>query len=285
MTAVATNTITVQQLLAQARQRLTALDSGALDAEILLAHALHKARSYLHTWPEAVVPDTAAASFEQSLRRRLQGEPVAYLTGQREFWSLQLQVDHRVLVPRPDTERLVELALEKIPAGQPLRIADLGTGSGAIALALATERPRAQFFAVDMSRPALDITAQNIRALGLRNVEPAHSHWCEALQDAAFDVIVSNPPYIAEADPHLDQDGVRFEPRTALAAGPDGLDDYHALIPGAFRCLQPGGWLLLEHGHEQQTAVLDLLARAGFVDTLGKTDDAGQPRVCMGRKP
>ncbi|MGD8998881.1 MAG: peptide chain release factor N(5)-glutamine methyltransferase [Granulosicoccaceae bacterium] len=275
----------IRALLNAASTELDAVsDSPRLDAECLLAHALGKPRSYLMTWPEQHADKQALQTFNTLLARRLAGEPVAHLTGQREFWSLDLQVSADTLIPRPDTETLVEAALAIIPAGATWRIADLGTGSGAIALAIASERPRCEVTACDLSVAALAVATANRDRLGLHNVTLLHSRWYSAFTDNdRFELIVGNPPYIAENDPHLARGDVRFEPGLALVSGPDGLDAIRSLISGAPRHLQAGGWLMLEHGLEQGNAVRKLMRQAGFthVDTL--TDLEGRERVTLGQ--
>ncbi|MGE8042615.1 peptide chain release factor N(5)-glutamine methyltransferase [Pseudomonas monteilii] len=255
-----------------------------LDAELLLAHALGKSRSYLHTWPERIVPNEAAQAFADYLARRRAGEPIAYILGQQGFWKLDLEVAPHTLIPRPETELLVEAALQRLPAG-PARVLDLGTGTGAIALALASERPACQVMAVDRVEAAVALAERNRQRLRLDNVHILASHWFEALADQCFDVILSNPPYIASADPHLAAGDVRFEPSSALVAGPDGLDDLRTIITQAPAHLSPGGWLLLEHGFDQAEAVRELLVRQGFGDVASVADLAGHPRISLGRLP
>jgi len=255
-----------------------------LDAELLLAHALGKSRSYLHTWPERIVPSEAAQAFADYLARRRAGEPIAYILGQQGFWKLDLEVAPHTLIPRPETELLVEAALQRLPAG-PARVLDLGTGTGAIALALASERPAWQVMAVDRVEAAVALAERNRQRLRLDNVHILASHWFEALADQCFDVILSNPPYIASADPHLAAGDVRFEPSSALVAGPDGLDDLRTIITQAPAHLSPGGWLLLEHGFDQAEAVRELLVRQGFGDVASVADLAGHPRISLGRLP
>ncbi len=279
--------MTIQQALAAAVQQLTEQpDTARLDAELLLAHVLHKTRTWLHTWPEQPLSVQQLADFQQLVSRRVEGEPIAHLVGRQDFWSLTLQVSADTLIPRPETERLVELALARIPPQAPWRIADLGTGTGAIALALAKERPHGLIIATDRSAAALTVARDNARTNQLANIQFRQGDWFEALQDeTGFELIVSNPPYIKETDPHLQQGDVRFEPAGALKAGPAGLDDLQHIIQGALAHLVPGGWLLLEHGYDQGDAVLQLLKQAGYEQVTDYRDLAGQPRVAEGRKP
>jgi len=273
----------IRQLLEHAT-RLLHSDSARLDAEVLLACVLGKPRSHLHAWPERVPPPATRAQFETLLQRRAAGEPVAHLTGEREFWSLPLTVTPDTLIPRPETETLVARALEKIPAGSTAHIADLGTGSGAIALAIARERPHCQVIATDLSATAVAVASRNARRLGITNVEFLTGNWCEPLPAIPLDLIVSNPPYIPQDDPHLDRGDVRFEPRRALAAGPEGMDDLSAIARCAREHLRSGGWLLLEHGYDQGSRATRLLAEAGFREVSDHADDAGLSRVTEGRK-
>jgi release factor glutamine methyltransferase len=215
----------------------------------------------------------------------MNGEPVAHLIGTQEFWSLSLQVSPDTLIPRPETERLVELALERIPSDANWRIADLGTGSGAIALAVAKERPACQIIATDKSTAALDIAKENARLNQIANVTFLQGDWLAAVKDEPpFEMILSNPPYIKEDDPHLQQGDVRFDPDSALQAGTEGLDDLQQIIEQALAHLKPGGWLLLEHGYDQQNAVMQLLQQAGYEQIEDYPDLAGQPRVAAGHK-
>ncbi|MDF9618729.1 peptide chain release factor N(5)-glutamine methyltransferase [Pseudomonas entomophila] len=255
-----------------------------LDAELLLAAALGKSRSYLHTWPERIVSSEAAELFAGYLERRRAGEPVAYILGQQGFWKLDLEVAPHTLIPRPDTELLVETALELVPA-KPARVLDLGTGTGAIALALASECPAWQVTAVDRIEEAVALAERNRQRLGLGNVQVRASHWYEALEGERFDLILSNPPYIRAADPHLVAGDVRFEPSSALVAGEDGLDDLRVIVAQAPQYLLPGGWLLLEHGYDQASAVRELLTAGGFVDVASRVDLGGHERISLGRLP
>lgn len=275
----------IEAVLKQATQRLSDQhDNPRLDAEVLLCHLLGKDRSYLRAWPEAELTAEQQQTFDVFIARRARGEPVAHITGEREFWSLPLQVSADTLIPRPETELLVELALEKIPADAPWRIADLGTGSGAIALALASERPHSQFMAVDQSEQALAVAKANAQALALRNVTFRHGSWLEPIAES-LDLIVSNPPYIPEQDPHLGQGDVRFEPRSALASGPDGLNDIRIIIEQSLKALRPGGWLLIEHGYDQGKAVAQLLSAASYRSVATQKDWQGHPRVSLGQCP
>jgi len=255
------------------------------DAELLLAHVLGRPRSWLYAHGDDELGADAAARFDALLARRREGEPVAYLTGQRGFWRFDLQVGPATLIPRPETELLVELALQRMPPDRPLRIADLGTGSGAIALALAHERPRAYVVATDTSAEALAIAAANAHALELGNVRFRRGDWFAPLAGEAFDLIASNPPYIADSDQHLDEGDLRFEPRGALASGPDGLDAIRRIVGAAPVHLRRGGWLLIEHGWQQGEAVRALLAAAGLIEVDTGRDLEQRDRVTWGRRP
>ena len=270
----------IATLLAQAE--LPGSDTPRLDAELLLAHVLGKPRSYLFTWPDQPVAEAEAARFSALLARRRSGEPVAYLLGEQGFWTLDLQVSPDTLIPRPDTERLVELALELGPS-RSAAVLDLGTGTGAIALALASERPDWQLTGSDRMPGAVALAEQNRARLGLANVRFLQSDWFAALGAARYDLIVSNPPYIAADDPHLTQGDVRFEPASALVSGADGLDDIRHLVETAPSHLQPGGWLLLEHGWQQAAAVRGLLEQRGFAAVQSWEDLGGHQRVSGGQ--
>ena len=273
----------IRQLLDQA-SGLLATESARLDAEILLAYALGKARSHLHAWPEKAPSAEQQQDFRQLLQARVKGEPVAYLTGQREFWSLPLLVTPETLIPRPETETLVALALELIPADNSTQVADLGTGSGAIALAIARERPRCQLLATDISAAAIKTATTNAQQLGISNIEFRCGDWCEPLSDQHYDAIVSNPPYIRESDPHLQQGDVRFEPRSALAAGPQGMDELVKIAHCARQHLQADGWLVMEHGYDQSDQVTQLLTGCGYRNITDHPDDAGVSRVIVGQR-
>jgi len=255
-----------------------------LDAELLLAAAIGKSRSYLHTWPERIVSSEDAEAYAGYLQRRRAGEPVAYILGQQGFWKIDLEVAPHTLIPRPDTELLVETALELQPAA-PAKVLDLGTGTGAIALALASDCPAWQVTAVDRVDEAVALAERNRQRLGLGNVKVLASHWFSSLAGERFDLIVSNPPYIAAQDPHLVEGDVRFEPSSALVAGADGLDDLRLIVSEAPQYLLPGGWLLLEHGYDQADAVRALLAVQGFTEVASRKDLGGHERISLGRLP
>lgn len=255
------------------------------DAERLLLHALQRPRAWLYAHAGEPVADDLRARFETLVARREAGEPVAYLCGQRGFWTLDLRVTPDTLIPRPETERLVELALERLPAGAGLHIADLGTGSGAIALALASERPRAQVVATDASAAALAVARANAQAARLSNLTFRAGDWLEAVPGLRFDLIASNPPYIEAQDPHLSQGDLRFEPAMALSSGLDGLDAIRRIVRDAPAHLVPGGWLLFEHGLRQGGQVRALLVSAGFVEVATHQDLEQRDRVTLGRLP
>jgi release factor glutamine methyltransferase len=256
-------------------------DSARRDSEILLGYCLSKSRSWLYTWPEREISTPDAHRFKQLLVQRKRGQPVAYLVGVREFWSLSLAVNEHTLIPRPETETLVSWALElSLPANA--RVLDLGTGSGAIALALASERASWQVQGVDASQDALTIARRNAVQLQLERVSFDQSDWYCAVLGQEFHLLVANPPYIDPLDSHLQQGDVRFEPPSALIADQAGLADLVELVGGAGAHLQPGGWLLLEHGFNQGEAVRSLLRGAGFDSITTRNDLAGQERITGG---
>ena len=280
------NNPTLRELLAGATQRLSSTsETPRLDAELLLAAALERPRVYLHTWPERVPEAEYVTRFYTWLDRRSAGEPVAYLLGQREFWSLELEVTPDTLIPRPETELLVELALERLPTDRACTLADLGTGSGAIALALAVERPQARIIATDRNPATLAVAQRNAQRLQINHVEFRQGDWCVPLAGECFDLIVANPPYVAATDTHWRQGDVRFEPVLALVAGEDGLDALRTIILQAPQYLRVGGWLLLEHGYDQGEAVPALLRERGFVEVDDHRDFAGLSRISSGRWP
>lgn len=280
----ASNNLDIGQCLSQAAGRLRPED-GRHVAEILLCHALQRDRAWLFAHARDLLEPDARERFNTLIERRTAGEPVAYLIGHRGFWTLDLEVNGATLIPRPETERLVELALERLADQRRLDVADLGTGSGAIALAIASERPRARVVATDASEAALVMARSNAARHDLDNVEFRAGSWFVPLNQESFDLIASNPPYIAQADPHLRQGDLRHEPLTALASGADGLDDIRHLVAGASPHLKPGGWLLLEHGLDQGEAIRALFAEAGFVDIATEQDLEHRDRVSLGRRP
>ncbi len=273
----------IASLRQQLIQRFSDSDSAALDADCLLCAVLSCTRTYLRTWPEQALTPEQIEQAEQLAVRREQGEPVAYILGVREFWSLPLQVSPATLIPRPDTEALVEWALTLLSdKGQGQKALDLGTGTGAIALALKSEMPALSMWALEREPAALDLARRNAARLGFQ-VNFLASNWFAALNERNFQLIVSNPPYIDAADPHLSQGDVRFEPHTALVAEEDGLADIRQIIEQAPDYLAPGGWLLLEHGWQQAEAVRELLLARGFHAVITRQDLGGQERVSGGQ--
>ena len=271
----------IKVLLAHAIEQLNN-EEASLEANLLLQHILNVNRAWLIAHAEDILTTEQDAIFEALLQRRLNGEPIAHILGSREFFGLNLKVTADTLIPRPDTETLVEAALEKIPKTAQARVLDLGTGTGAIALALAKHCPQAHVSAVDFSENALTVARENAENLSTPNVSFMHSHWFSALNNQQFDLIVSNPPYIAEHDPHLTQGDVRFEPKSALTSGADGLNDIRHIIAHAPQHLRPSGWLMLEHGYDQAEAVAKLMAEAGFTEIAHAQDLAGIQRVTFG---
>lgn len=274
----------VRQLLSDAATRLPGVE-GRHEAELLLLHVLERERSWLFAHATDPVEPAQVAAFQTLLAKRLAGEPVAYLLGRRGFWTLDLEVSPATLIPRPETELLVELALARLPENSGLRVADLGTGSGAIALALASERPQAQVVATDLSQAALAVAARNAQRHALGNVQFRQGAWYAPLAGERFDLIATNPPYIASDDPHLAQGDLRFEPPTALASGHDGLDDIRLIIDGAAAHLRPGGWVLIEHGWDQGEAIRALLQQAGFHAVATERDLEQRDRISLGCLP
>ncbi|AXF58840.1 MULTISPECIES: peptide chain release factor N(5)-glutamine methyltransferase [unclassified Leclercia] len=271
-----------QHWLQQAISTLAGGESPRRDAEILLEHVTGKARTYLLAFGETQLTADQQAQLDALLARRKTGEPVAHLVGEREFWSLPLYVSAATLIPRPDTECLVEQALARLPA-TPARILDLGTGTGAIALALASERPDCQVTAVDLMPDAVALAQRNLERLALENVTVQQSSWFTALADQQFEMIVSNPPYIDECDPHLGEGDVRFEPRSALVAADHGLADLSHIIIQSRQHLVSNGWLLLEHGWTQGEAVRNLFLQAGFAQVETCRDYGGNERLTVGK--
>lgn len=273
--------ITVRGLLAAAGTQLDG-DEAAREVELLLAHALGRGRAWLYAHGDDSLAAEAAIRFHGLLMRRARGEPLAYILGRREFWSLDLVVTPDVLIPRHETELLVELALQKIPQGKKVEIADLGTGAGGIALALARERPLARVLATDVSAAALMVARGNAKQLGIDNVEFAEGDWCAALGERKFELIAANPPYVADVDLHLVRGDLRFEPPVALASGAAGLDALGIIVRDAPAHLRSGGWLLFEHGFEQGPAARAALTQSGFVGVFTHSDLEGRERVSGG---
>ena len=273
---------TVAELLARGTVQLAG-DAARREAELLLVHALGRERAWLFAHAHDAVDGDAAARFDALVAQRARGVPVAHLLGTWGFWTLQLRVTQDTLIPRPETELLVEAALERLPADAPLRIADLGTGTGAIALSLARERPRAHVVATDASDAALAVARDNAEANRVANITFRSGDWLAPLAGERFDLIASNPPYIASGDPHLSLGDLRFEPIGALASGADGLDAIRRIVADAPACLVAGGWLLLEHGFEQGPAVLALLQSAGFERCATLPDLEQRDRVTLGQ--
>lgn len=273
-----------QTWLKTATLRLTHSDSAKRDAEILLGFVTGRARTYLLAFGETPLTAEQVEQLTVLLSRRERGEPVAYLVGEREFWSLPLSVSPATLIPRPDTECLVELALERLPA-TPCAILDLGTGTGAIALALASERPDCQLTGIDLQPEAVALAQHNTQKLAINNARFLQGSWFTPVAGQKFALIASNPPYIDEADPHLGQGDVRFEPGSALVAAEQGMADLAAIVQQAADYLEPQGWLLLEHGWQQGENVRTLLNAAGFIAVATHRDYGGNDRVTLGQKP
>lgn len=274
--------INIKDVLHQAIILLSSSPSAQIDAEILLAHTLGTSRTFLYTYPEKELKDSQIKIYQELVAKRSQGIPIAYLTGNREFWSLNLRVSPETLIPRPETELLVDITLTLLDKHSSASILDLGTGSGAIALALASERPHWHILACDINEAAVNIARQNAADLGLSNIQILHSDWFTAINFQQFNAIVSNPPYIAESDPHLKQGDLRFEPRKALASGVSGLESLSQIINQSYERLVPGGLLLLEHGFQQKNDVGSLLQENGYINIHCWQDLQGNDRVSGG---
>lgn len=272
--------LTCEALIREAAARIDS-DTQRLDAELLLSHVTGWSRTTFRAWPEREVPAADRERFQNLLNRRIEGEPIAHLLGEQDFWSLTLAVTPDTLIPRADTECLVEIALD-LPVPSQARVMDLGTGTGAIALALASERPQWQVSACDAVPDAVALARRNAEKLALP-VTLQLSHWFDDLPPQRFDLIVSNPPYIAADDHHLAQGDVRFEPASALVSGPDGLDDLRLIVAQAPDWLNDGGWLVVEHGYDQAAPVQALFHQAGFVAVTSRKDYGGQDRVTLGQ--
>lgn len=273
----------IESALQEAASRLTSVsESALLEAEILLCLALNKSRSHLRAWPERTLSPEHAGAFWTLVQSRQQGTPIAYLTGQREFWSRDFYVTPDVLIPRPETELLIELSLALIPADRPVRLIDLGTGSGIIAVTLSAERPLADVYATDLSLPALDVAKRNADRHRTNNIRFFHSDWLADVPEASFHLIVSNPPYIAENDSHLEQGDLRFEPLSSLCSARQGLDDIGRIADQARGRLLPGGHLLIEHGYDQMQPVQSIFNEMGYDKVQTYPDLSGQARVTYG---
>ncbi|ASD67896.1 peptide chain release factor N(5)-glutamine methyltransferase [Pseudoalteromonas piscicida] len=278
-------TLNIAQAVAWATSELLPhSESAKLDSEVLLLHVIDKTRTYLFTWPEAELSALEQQRFEAYIARRVTGEPVAHITGQREFWSLPLKVNNSTLIPRPDTETLVEHVLT-LSMSNDAQVLDLGTGTGAIALALASEYPTWQITAVDASADAVALAKSNQAQLGFDNVTILQSDWFSAVAEQKFDLIVSNPPYIDEADHHLSQGDVRFEPLSALVADDHGYADIFHIIRMAKLHLNSGGYLLLEHGFEQADKIQQFFAEMAYINILTIKDMTGCDRVTLAMLP
>lgn len=270
--------------LKQAKQQLHSSDSARLDAESLLCSVLECDRTRLYTYPEQELSSSETESFNKLITLRAEGHPVAYLTKQKEFWSLALHVNHDTLIPRPETEILVETALHYLPENSHSDILELGTGSGAIAIAIASERPMAAITATDINKDTLNIARLNAATHNITNIEFAQAHWFDLANIKTYDLIVSNPPYICHNDPHLQQGDVRFEPIAALSSGADGLDDLRMIIRESQRYLNAQGWLLLEHGYNQGEVVRQIFNDNGYTATSTVKDYSGIERVSLGQR-
>jgi release factor glutamine methyltransferase len=272
--------VSIRQYLEDATAILRGVsDSPRLEAELLMGLVLRKPRSYMHAWPEQRLDVAQAAEYESLLRRRFAGEPIAYMTGIREFWSMPLKVTPQVLIPRPETELLVEKALLRLPLDEDVRVLDLGAGSGAVSLAIARERPRATVIGVDISLAAIEVARLNARLQKLANAEFRESDWFDAVRGEKFHIVVGNPPYVADDDPHLGRGDARFEPRLALDAGPGGMECFRAIVDRAHNYIVRQGWLLLEHGPTQHLPLRRLLEAQHYHDITIHKDAAGHDRV------
>ena len=258
------------------------VSTARIEVQSLLQHVLQARRSYLLAHPEQLLNEAQQASYDEFLERRLHGEPIPYILGEREFFGLSFKVTPATLIPRPETELLVELALQLMPRNRKCSVLDMGTGSGAIALSIAHARPDAAVVAVDTSEAALQVAGENAARLGIRNIRLLQSDWFAALSGQSFDLIVANPPYVAAGDKHLTQGDVRFEPLSALASGKDGLDDIRCIVEQAGKYLEHGAWILFEHGYEQAAQVRGIMLQYGFGEVFSTRDIAGIERVSGG---
>ena len=274
---------TVSEALDWATEQLRESDDARLDSQVLLAYALNVSRTWLFTWPDKALDGATLTAFSALIDERKSGTPIAYITGYRDFWSLRLKVTPDTLIPRADTELLVETALTLKNVEKPCDVIDLGTGTGAIALSLANECPSWRITATDINPETLAVAKENAQNLEL-TVSFKESAWFDAISDR-FDLIISNPPYIESDDPHLQQGDLRFEPAGALASGKDGLDDIRLLVKQALKHLKKDGYLLLEHGYQQADAVRNLMTKAGYTDIETHQDIEDRDRVTLGKIP
>ncbi len=274
----------IQTSLENAYANLQALSNTAqLDSEILLCHVLKKNRAFLRAWPEKKLNTEQILEFQKLVKKRKTGLPIAYLVGIKEFWSREFIVNQHVLIPRPETELLIEFALELIPDNQSKSIVDLGTGSGAIGITLAAERPISKIIATDKSIPALDIAKTNAKKHNITNIEFMVSHWLRQFGNEKHHLMVSNPPYIAPQDPHLQQGDLRFEPPIALMANRQGLNDIFEIVKTAKNFISAGGYLLIEHGYNQKQQVQSIYEKCNYTNIASHHDLAGQPRITLGQ--
>jgi release factor glutamine methyltransferase len=274
----------IQQALQQAGKELAETSPSAmLDAQVLLTHVLRCNTAHLAAWPEKTLSDAQLADFQKLVEKRRQGVPVAHLTGSREFWSLDFSVDDSTLIPRPESETLVEYLLDNFGNRENLKLLDMGTGTGAIAISIATEKPGWAIVASDISEQALELARQNCRQHDTSNVTLIHSDWFQNIDEKNFDIIISNPPYIASDDPHLSQGDVRFEPHSALSSGVTGMDDIEHICSQAKKYLRQNGWLMVEHGYNQKQLVAECFAKNGFSAIEQKQDLSGHTRMTAGK--
>lgn len=275
---------TIKQLLADGKAALSESDSARLDAEVLLACVLKRTRSWLYAWPDFIPALPEQHLYMEFIRQRQEGTPVGYLTGRKEFWDMELEVNDEVLIPRPETETLVETALEKLGDQPQARIADLGTGTGAIALALAGEKQGWRITATEISLKALALAQKNAKKFQIENVEFVEGDWIVPLGEEQYDAILSNPPYVDVDDPHLKQGDLRFEPSHTLISADNGLADIRKIVTGSPHNLKPGGWLMVEHAYNQGEAVRKIFTEAGLTEIETVRDLSGNERVTIGRK-
>ena len=275
----------IKQALQLASQNLAeSSPSAKIDAQVLLNHILQCNSAHLLAWPEKKLNEEQISSYQQLIQQRQQGLPVAYLTGLREFWSLNFSVNNSTLIPRPETETLIEFILEKFSGRESIKLLDMGTGTGAIAITIATEKPGWHIFASELSTDALKLARHNSNSHQTSNISFVQSNWFTNIKQSDFDIIVSNPPYIAHNDPHLLAGDVRFEPQSALSAGATGMDDIEHLCRHAKKHLKNNAWLIIEHGYNQKRLVSDCFAKNGFTQIDQKQDLSGHIRMTAGKK-